>query len=62
MNVQRARCTAGKLSHAIELAKQQHGALSVQGSCFVNATLWTLFVLMLLLILMLKRMVAVLLK
>ena len=62
MNVQRARCTAGKLGQATELAKVQQDALSVQGVCFVNATLCKPFVLVLLLILTLKRMVSLLLK
>ena len=58
----RARSTAGKLPHTIKLLKLQQGVLSVQAVCFVNATLCKLFVLMLLLILMSKRMVSVLLK
>jgi len=62
MHVQRARSTAGKLPHTIKLLKLQQGVLSVQAVCFVNATLCKLFVLMLLLILMSKRMVSVLLK
>jgi len=62
MHVQRARSTAGKLRQAIELPKLQQGALSVLGKGFVNATLCKLFVQMLLLILMSKRMVSVLLK
>ncbi len=58
-----ARYTAGKLAQTIALlAKMQQGALSVQGVCFVNATLCKLFILMLLLILTSKRMVSVLLK
>ncbi len=58
MHVQRARCTAGKLGPATEPARGQQGALSVQGICFVNATLCKPFVLMSLLILTLKRMVS----
>ncbi len=62
VNVQRAGCTAGKLSHTIELAKEQLGALSVWGKGFVNAILWRLFVLILLLTLTSIRTVLVLLK
>ncbi len=63
MNVPRARCTAGRLGHPIvPYAKSQQDALVVLGTSFVTATLWKLFVLILLLILMLKRMVSLLLK
>ncbi len=61
-SVQRARCTAGRLPQIIELARGQEDALAVLGASCVSATLWKLFVLMLLLILTSKRMESVLLK
>ncbi len=63
MNVQRARCTAGRLQLSLgPYAISQQDALVVLGTSFVSVTLWKLSVLILLLILMLKRMVSVLLK
>ncbi len=61
-SVQRARCTAGRLPQINELARGQEDALAVLARCFVSATLWKLFVLMLLPILTLKRTVSLLLK
>jgi len=63
MNVQRARCTAGRLRLSLgPRAKSQQDVLAVLGTSFVSATLWKLYVLILLLILTLKRMVSLLLK
>jgi len=63
MHVQRARSTAGRLVQAIELlANFYQGALFVLGIKSASATLWKVFVLILLLILTLSRMVLVLLK
>ena len=62
-NVQRARYIAGRLERTDGLwAKGQQVALFVLGKCFVSATLWKLFVLILLLTLTVKQMVSVLLK
>jgi len=62
-NVQRARYIAGRLEQTCGLlAKGQQDAPFVLGKCFANATLWKLFVLMLLLTLTVKKMVSVLLK
>ncbi len=54
-SVQEARCTAGRLPQIIELARGQEDALAVLGTSCVSATLWKLFVLMLLLILHQKK-------
>ena len=63
MSVQKARYTAGGVVHTIgPLARTQEDVLFVLGISFVNATLWKLSVLMLLLILTSKRMVSVLLN
>ncbi len=63
MDVQRARCTAGRLAQLIEpLAANQQDALFVLGIKFASATLWKLSVLILLQTLMLRKMVSVLLK
>ena len=63
MHIQRARSTAGRLLHAIEsLSRDHQDALVVWGESSVNATLWKVFVLMLLLTLTSNRMVSVLLK
>ena len=66
VNVPKARCTAGRLGHPIEplrpYAKSLQDALVVLATSFVSATVWELFVLILLQILMLKRMVSLLLK
>ena len=63
MNVQRARCTAGRLRHTTgPQAKSQQVALVVLDTSFVGATHWKLYVLILLLILTLKRTESVLLK
>ncbi len=63
MHVQRARSTAGRLLHTVELLAElrqdAHFALVIK---FASATHWRLFVLMLLLTLMLNRTVSVLLK
>ncbi len=59
-SVQRARYTAGGLWQANESLAAD--ALFVPGKGFASATLWQLFVLMLLLILTLNRMVLVLRK
>ncbi len=61
--VLRTRCIAGKLRHSTEpQSKSQQDALAVLGTSFVSATLWKMYVLILLLILTLKRMVSLLLK
>ena len=63
INVPRARCTAGRLVLSLgPYAKIQQDALVVLGRSFVSATLWKVFVLMLLLTLTSNRMVSVLLK
>ena len=63
MSVQRARCTAGRLGHPIEVLSIRHqGALSVLDITFVCATLWRLFVPTLLLTLTVAEMVSVPLK
>jgi len=63
INAQRARCTAGRLAQSIGPHPKIHqDALAVLGTSFVSATLWKLYVLILLLILMLRRMVSLLLK
>ena len=63
MSVQRARYTAGKLPQTTEpVTDTPEDALAVLGKSCVSATLWKLFVLMLLLILTSRTMVSVLLK
>ena len=63
VNIPRVRCTAGRLRHAIKpQANIRQDALVVVGSSCVSATLWKLYVLILVLILMSKRMVSLLLK
>lgn len=63
MSVQRARCTSGRLAHLIDFLSIRHqDALFVLGRTFVSATLWRLFVPMLLLTLTVRAMVLVLLK
>ncbi len=63
MSVQKATYIAGWLLQTRRpLARSQEDVLFVLGISFVNATLWKMSVLMLLLILTLKRMVSILLK
>jgi len=62
-NVQKTRYTAGNLPQIVEpLAKRHQDALVVLDNSCVNATLWKLYVLILLLTLMLGKTVLVLLK
>ena len=63
MSVPRARCTSGMLAQLNEiLLEGQQGALFVLGIKFVSATLWRLFVPILLLTLTVTEMVLVPLK
>jgi len=63
MSVQRARCTSGMLAQLNEIPLEgQQGALFVLGINFVSATLWRLFVPILLLTSTVTEMVSVPLK